>query len=398
MSQSPFSLRSMAEDYDLPLFFILLMIMGFGFLMVASASMGISDKAFSYPFHYLLRQLVFAGLGVVIIIVVAHLPIALWERYSPIFLIVSLGLLIAVLIPGISHTVNGSRRWISLGLVSVEVSEVIKPCFILYLARYISRYREQIQQQFQGLLKPIVLLGMIGVLLLMEPDFGSFTILVMTTLMILFLAQAPLLPFVVFLCFVSLALSSLAVLAPYRLERLMTFLHPWHYAFGAGYQLTQSLMAFGRGGLFGVGLGNSIQKLFYLPEAYTDFIFAIIGEELGLMGALFMIVLFSALIVRILMIGRRAEQTGELFSRFLCYGMGIWLSLQILVNLGVNTGLLPTKGLTLPFISYGGSSLLIDCFVIGLVMRVAKEQKNFEITTQHSTRLEKGRRRSSIQR
>jgi cell division protein FtsW len=370
--------RSYADDrssgsYDLWLIFSVIALMAFGLLMVASASMVISDKQFSYPFHYLLRQATFAGIGIVVAVAVSRIRMEIWERYSSYLLLLALLMLIAVLIPGIGHVVNGSRRWISLGIVSLQVSEVVKLCFILYLAGYISRYEEQICHGFWGFFKPLILLALVGVLLLLEPDFGSLAVLSLTVLMMLFLAGVRLLPFMGLFSLMALAMSSLAIFSPYRLLRLTTFLNPWHHAFGSGYQLTQSLIAFGRGGLFGVGLGNSIQKLFYLPEAHTDFIFAVVAEELGLMGELLLITLFFIIVFRVFKIGRCAQAAGSLFNGFFCYGSALWLALQALINIGVNTGLLPTKGLTFPFVSYGGSSLLINCILVAIAIRIAYE-------------------------
>lgn len=374
MTRTQYSRKQLNGSYDLWLIFSLIGLVCFGLLMVASASMVISDKQFGYPFYYLFRQFAFLGVGLVVAIVASRFSVETWQRYSPFLLLLALLLLIAVLVPGIGHVVNGSRRWISFGVISLQVSEVVKLCFILYLASYISRYEEQIQTQFQGFIKPLAILGIVGVLLLMEPDFGSLAVLSMTVLIMLFLAGVRLMPFVGLFTFMVLAMSALAILSPYRLERLTTFLNPWHNAFGSGYQLTQSLIAFGRGGFFGVGLGNSIQKLFYLPEAHTDFIFAVVAEELGLIGELLLILLFFIVVYRIFLIGRRSD---DLYGAFVCYGGSLWLSLQTLINIGVNTGLLPTKGLTLPFISYGGSSLLVNCLLIGIISRISKETASY---------------------
>lgn len=377
MTRVMLSRKKNTGSYDLCLIIIALALITFGLLMVASTSMVISDKQFAYPFHYLFRQLAYAGVGIVAAIIVMRIPLDLWRRYSPFLLILSLFLLVAVLVPGIGRVVNGSRRWISLGIISVQVSEVVKMCFILYLANYISRYQEHIQTRFLGFLKPLIILSIVGILLLLEPDFGSLAVLSMTVLMMLFLAGVRLMPFVGLFSVMMVSMSALAIFTPYRLQRLTTFLNPWHNPFGSGYQLTQSLIAFGRGGLFGVGLGNSIQKLYYLPEAHTDFIFAVVAEELGLMGESLLIFLFFILIYRIFMIGRHAHRLQKLYSAFVCYGSGLWLALQALINIGVNTGLLPTKGLTLPFISYGGSSLLVNCLLIGIISRIAYETRQY---------------------
>jgi len=361
------------RNYDFWLICTVIALILFGLLMVTSASMVISDKQFGYPFHYLLRQLVFAVISLSAGFVASQCAVTTWQRLSPLLLLICLLLLLLVLIPGIGHMVNGSRRWISLGILSFQVSEIVKLCFILYLASYISRHKELIRNQYQGFIKPVIILAIVGILLLMEPDFGSLAVLSMTVLMMLFLAEARLLPFFSLLLIVIFTMSALAILTPYRLERLTTFLNPWHHAFGSGYQLTQSLIAFGRGGLLGVGLGNSVQKLFYLPEAHTDFIFAVVAEELGLMGVLLLIFLFFILVYRIFLIGQRTHRLGHTYGAFVCYGGGFWLSLQILISIGVNTGLLPTKGLTLPLMSYGGSSLLVNCLLIGIISRIAKE-------------------------
>jgi len=359
--------------YDRWILFTTLALIAFGLLMVASASMVISDKYFGYPFHYLVRQLVFVIIGMGLAWCVTRIPLKLWQRYSSHLLLLSLLLLVAVLVPGIGHVVNGSRRWISLGIISLQVSEAVKFAFIVYLSSYLFRYQNQVKTELIGFIKPLILLGLVGILLLMEPDFGSTAVISMTVLAMLFIAGVRLGPFLGLFALIAAAMSLLAITSPYRLERLTTFLNPWHTAFGSGYQLTQSLIAFGRGGMFGVGLGNSIQKLFYLPEAHTDFIFAVTSEELGFIGALLLIALFVFLIARIFKIGKRAYEAGNVFGRFICYGSALWLSLQMLINIGVNTGVLPTKGLTLPFISYGGSSLLINCVLIGIVLRVAYE-------------------------
>lgn len=278
--------------------------------------------------------------------------------------------------PVIGKTVNGSRRWIQLGFISLQVSEVVKFVTILYLASFLQRYQSEVQKELKGFLKPMLLVGILSGLLLLEPDFGAAVVITMTCLALLFLAGVRLWPFCVLLVLVAGSLILLAILSPYRLQRLTSFLNPWAHQFGSGYQLTQSLIAFGRGGLFGVGLGNSVQKLFYLPEAHTDFLFAVLAEELGLIGEILLMGLFVLLIGRIILIGRRAENSNQLYSAYLAYGIALWLGLQVIINIGVTAGVLPTKGLTLPFISYGGSSLLMNCLAIGVIFRIAYETEN----------------------
>lgn len=362
--------KSVVFSYDRWIMICVLSLLTLGLLMVASASMVISDRRFGYPFHYFIRQLTYLSLGLIITWIATYIPIRVWKKYSGFLFLFSFFLLIAVLVPGIGKVVNGSRRWISFGFISLQVSEAIKSVSILYLASYLQRYQDEVREKLKGFLKPMLLIAILSSLLLLEPDFGAAVVITMTYVALLFLAGVRLWPFCVFLILVALALALLALLSPYRLQRLTTFLNPWRNQFGSGYQLTQSLIAFGRGGLFGVGLGNSVQKLFYLPEAHTDFLFAVLAEELGLVGELLLIVLFALLIGRIVIIGRRAENNSYLFSAYVAYGMALWLSLQALINIGVNAGMLPTKGLTLPFISYGGSSALVNCLVIGIVLRI----------------------------
>lgn len=344
-----------------------------GLLMVASASMVISDRQYGYPFHYLIHQSIYLALGLGFAWIVTKIPIQLWKKCSGYLLLLGFLLLLAVLVPGIGKVVNGSRRWINFGFIFLQVSEAVKFAAILYLASYLQRYQNQVRYELKGFIKPMVLLALIAVLLLMEPDFGAVAVLTITFLVLLFIANVRLWPFCILFLMVGVLLGVLAILSPYRLERLTTFLNPWHTQYGSGYQLTQSLIAFGRGGLFGVGLGNSVQKLYYLPEAHTDFLFAVLAEELGLIGELIVMALFTILVVRIFMLARRAQLSNDLFSAYIAYGIGLWIGLQSMINIGVNVGILPTKGLTLPFISYGGSSMLVNCVVVGIVLRIASE-------------------------
>lgn len=352
-----------------------LAIVALGLLMVASASMVISDRQYGMPFHYLIRQGIYLILGLAIAIAVLQVPIKMWRKYSGHLFLFSFFLLILVLIPHIGYEVNGSRRWIKLGFISFQVSELAKFCVVVYMASYITRHLEEVRTQLSGFIKPMLLLGVIGILLLKEPDFGATFVIFSTALGMLFLAGVRLWQFLVLLVAGGGGLAVLAITSPYRLERLTTFLNPWANQFSSGYQLTQSLIAFGRGGIFGVGLGNSIQKLFYLPEAHTDFLFAVLAEELGLIGEIAVVGLFVILIGRIMLIGRQADQQDEGFSAYLAYGLGIWLAIQVMISIGVNCGLLPTKGLTLPFMSYGGSSILINSVVIAILLRIAYESK-----------------------
>ncbi len=359
--------------YDYWLTLIVFALLAIGILMVASASMVISDHQYHTPFHFLFHQLAYIGAGIFFAIIVLRVPIKFWENFSPYLLLISLLLLIMILIPGVGREVNGSMRWVGFGPFGIQVSELAKFSIIIYIAGFLVRREEEVRTSFTGFLKPMVLLGIIAVLLLLEPDFGALAVIMLTVLGMMFLSGARLLQFILLLLLAAGALAVLAIASPYRLLRLTTFLHPWANQFSSGYQLTQSLIAFGRGGIFGVGLGNSIQKLFYLPEAHTDFLFAVLAEELGLIGELVVIGLFTLLVGRILFIARLAMKTGKKFSAYIAYGFSLWLGLQAMINIGVNSGMLPTKGLTLPFMSYGGTSILFNCIAAAILLRIYNE-------------------------
>ncbi len=359
--------------YDYWLLATVVVILAFGLLMVASASMVISDQRYHTPFHFFSRQLIYVCLAFAVGFVVTRIPLRFWKKIGPQLLILGLVLLIAVLIPGIGRRVNGSMRWIGFGFLGIQVSELAKLIAIIYMAGYLVRHLEEVRTSFSGFLKPMLLFGLVAILLLLEPDFGATTVIMLTVLGMLFLAGARLWQFIILVLVVGGALGLLAVSSPYRLIRLTTFLHPWADQFNSGYQLTQSLIAFGRGGIFGVGLGNSIQKLFYLPEAHTDFLFAVLAEELGIIGQFTVIGLFVFLVGRIFYIGKLAVKIGDQFAALLAYGFAFWFALQAMINIGVNVGILPTKGLTLPFMSYGGSSILLNCIAIAIVLRIYHE-------------------------
>ncbi|MGB6975918.1 MAG: putative lipid II flippase FtsW [Gammaproteobacteria bacterium] len=361
--------------YDRWLLGATLALLALGLLMVASASMVISDRQYGQPFHYLIHQVICLILGLAIGWVVLRIRLEYWQKCSGYLLLFSLLLLIVVLLPGIGHQVNGSSRWFSLSFISFQASELAKFCVIIYLASYLVRHQQAVRQDFIGFIRPMLVLGLVSLLLLMEPDFGATTVIFATVLGVMFLAEMRLWQFIVLFLLVAAGLTLLAFSSPYRMVRLTTFLNPWANPFASGYQLTQSLIAFGRGGLWGVGLGNSIQKLFYLPEAHTDFLFAVIAEELGLIGELIVVGLFAVLVGRTLFIGHIAQRKNQLFVAYLAYGFGLSLGLQVLINIGVNAGVLPTKGLTLPLMSYGGSSMLINCVIIAILLRAAYEAK-----------------------
>lgn len=346
-----------------------------GLLMMTSASIEISDRQMHQPFYFLFKQLIFLTLGLVLGGVVLQVDTTYWEKLSGYLLLGVMCLLALVLIPGIGHSVNGSARWIGYGPLTFQVSELTKLMVVVYMAGYLVRHADEVQNHLSGFLKPMFVLGVIAVLLLREPDFGATVVVVATSLGVMFLAGMQLRHFIALFSFVLGALAVIAISAPYRLARLTTFLDPWARPFDTGYQLTQSLIAFGRGGWWGVGLGKSIQKMFYLPEAHTDFLFAVIAEELGLLGMLLVLVLFLLLTYRIFLIGREAQRLNRYFAGFMAYGFGLWIAIQFTVSIGVNSGLLPTKGLTLPLMSYGGSSVLVNCIVIAILLRIDHENR-----------------------
>lgn len=341
-----------------------------GLVAIASASIEYGDWTFDNPWFHTIRHSAYLLLAACIALVAYRVPIEVWQKTSPWWLLIAFALLMLVLIPGIGRNVNGSQRWLPLGPFTIQPSEVAKFALVLYTAGFLVRHGESVRQHWEGMAKPVGVLGLVGLLLLLEPDFGATVIASGTVFGMLFLAGARLF---YILLLVGAALGALALMvisAPYRLQRLTAYTDPWSDPYGSGFQLIQSLIAYGRGDWFGVGLGNSIQKLFYLPEAHTDFVFSIWAEETGFLGALLVIALYALMIGRIMFIGRRAQQLAEDFSAYVCYGVALIFAGQAFVNMGVSSGLLPTKGLTLPFISYGGSSLIVSCTMLAVVLRI----------------------------
>lgn len=361
--------------YDKWFVITLLTIIFSGLLMMTSASIVVSNKLLHQPFYFLIKQLVFLAIGLSIGFYIIRIEISTWEKIRGYLLLVTLLLLALVLIPGVGHSINGSMRWIGFGPLGFQVSELAKFVVVIYMAGYLVQHNNEIQERFSGFVKPMLILGTIALLLLKEPDFGATVVITVTTLGMLFLAGMRVRNFAFLFSFVLSALAIIAISAPYRMARLTGFLNPWARPFDTGYQLTQSLIAFGRGGWFGMGLGKSIQKMFYLPEAYSDFLFAVIAEELGFVGAVAVIALYVILVWRIFVIGKTAQKLGKHYAGYLAYGFGLWLSIQFIVSIGVNSGLLPTKGLTLPLMSYGGSSLLINCIMIAVLLRIDHENR-----------------------
>jgi cell division protein FtsW len=367
--------RTRLPRMDYPLLFSAVVLTLLGLVMVASASITIADRELGQPFYYAVRQLVYIGAGGLAGVGVYRLRLTLVEQGGLLLLLMAFVLLLAVLVPGVGTEVNGSVRWLNAGLFRLQVSEPAKLMMLIYLASYLTRHGEEVRTQVSGFIKPLVLLALAAILLLLEPDFGATVVMLATTMAMIFIAGVRLWQFGGMLGLGGLSLGGLAVSSPYRMERLTTFLDPWRHPFDSGFQLTQSLIAIGRGEWFGVGLGASIQKLFYLPEAHTDFVFAVLAEELGLLGVCVVITLYAVLVWRAFLIANQAEMAGNAFASLLAYGIGTWIGLQGFINMGVNMGLLPTKGLTLPLMSYGGSSMVVVCAAIGLLLRVDYETR-----------------------
>ena len=354
---------------------LLALLLGFGLVMMASASVEIAGGRHNDPFFFLKRQAVFMALGLAGLLATLHIPLHRWQHRSGLLLLLAFALLALVLVPGVGHTVNGSTRWIDLGFFRLQPSELAKPLMVIYLAAFMARYQDAVRQRWAGFLWPLLVLLGLAALLYFESDHGAMVIMLLTGLCMLFIGGVKLHRFAVMLLPCLAAVFYLVTSRPYIVDRLSSFLNPWaaEHVYGPGYQLTQALIAFGRGGWFGVGLGNSVQKQYFLPEAHNDFVLAIIGEELGLVGVAAVIALFCLLVFKAVAIGRRALGQGDLFTGYAAYGIGLLFAAQALINIGVNTGLLPTKGLTLPFISYGGASLVVSCVMMGLLVRADYE-------------------------
>jgi len=347
-----------------------------GLILLTSASITVGERSAGQPFFYLQQQLFAVAVGLAVSWGVLKLPTDTWERLGPLLAVGSIGLLLLVLIPGLGHTVNGSTRWLAVGGVSVlQVSEPARLLMLMYLAGYAVRRRSELSASLQGFLMPMLLVALTCLLLMLEPDFGGTVVMLLIAMAILFVAGARIRHFALLIGLVASALIALTLASPYRMARVTGFLDPWADPFDSGFQLTQSLIAIGSGGLFGVGLGASVQKLFYLPEAHTDFVFAVFAEEFGLFGSAILIALFSFLVWRILRVARDAAERDRYYQAYMGFGIAVWIGCQALINIGVNMGVLPTKGLTLPLISYGRSSLVVMLIALALVLRIDYENR-----------------------
>lgn len=359
-------------------------LMCIGLVMMTSASMDIGAQKYNSPFFHFQRHSMYMIIAISVAWVVSRVPLQFWFKYGWAFLLLSMVLLSVVLIPGIGKEVNGSRRWLVLGPFTLQASEVAKICVLFYMAGYLQRRQDEVQQHWMGFLKPIIVLIVLIVMLLSEPDFGSVVVLMGCTMGLIFLAGVRMGQFASMILLSLGAVVAMAMSSEYRMRRLLAFQDPWADQFSSGYQLVQSLIAFGRGEWFGVGLGHSVQKLFYLPEAHTDFVFAILAEELGLVGVVATISLFAILVAGLIRLSHRAMGANQPFMAYIAAGAGLIIAGQVFINIGVTSGLLPTKGLTLPFVSFGGSSLIACCCLIALAYRIQYELLNGSSMTPQS--------------
>jgi len=355
-----------------------------GLIMVASSSMPVAERLFDDPFHFVERHLIYICLSLGVAVITMSIPMSLWQKHSGHLLLVGILLLLVVLVIG--RTVNGSTRWIVVGPITIQAAEPAKLFFFCYLSAYLVRRRDEVMENVKGFAKPLIVFGVLGALLLMQPDLGTIIVMFVTTFGLLFLAGAKLWQFACVSAVGISLLSALAYFSPYRWARVTGFLDPWQDPFGSGYQLTQSLMAYGRGEILGQGLGNSIQKLEYLPEAHTDFVMAVVAEEFGFIGISVILLLSMFLVIKALLLGRSAVQKEKYFEGFFAYAIGIWISFQAAVNVGASAGIVPTKGLTMPLLSYGGSSMIVMTMSVVILMRIDHEMRVQSIQATSSKR------------
>ena len=370
--------RAQLAEYDQGLVWAAILLLGLGLVMVYSASIAIAEGSRvtgHQPMYYLMRHALFVAIGIAVGVAAFQVPLRLWQQAAPYLFLIGAGLLILVLLPGVGREVNGSQRWISLHFLTVQPSELVKLAAVLYAADYTARKAAHMDSFRKGFLPMLVVMLVVGWLLLREPDFGSFVVITVIAMGILFLGGMNWKLFAGLFALLLVGFMLLILASPYRLQRVAGFMDPWADAYGTGYQLSHALIAFGRGEWLGVGLGASVEKLFYLPEAHTDFLLAVIAEELGFVGVAAIIAAFTWIVTRAFMIGRRAAALERYFSALVAQGIGLWIGVQAIINIGVNTGMLPTKGLTLPLVSFGGSALVATCCALAVLLRVDWENR-----------------------
>ena len=365
--------------FDRTLLFTVMLLVAYGFVMIASASMPVGERIYSNHYHFIMRHGVFICLALVAAAIVVQVPMDKWQKYNGFLLLSSILLLIVVLLIG--RTVNGAQRWIVLGPINIQAAEPAKLFFFAYLSSYLVRKHEEVLTHVKGFAKPLVVFFVAAVLLLKQPDLGTVVVMFITTLSLLFLAGAKLWQFFALILTGVSAIGLLIWMEPYRVNRITSFLDPWADPYGTGYQLTQSLMAYGRGDWFGQGLGNSVQKLAYLPEAHTDFVMAVLAEELGLIGVLAILALLLIVVFKAMLIGQKALKNGRAFEGYFALSIGVWFSFQTMVNVGGTAGALPTKGLTFPLVSYGGSSLIVMFIAVAVLLRIDHELRMCNLHT-----------------
>lgn len=364
-------------DLDQGLIWTVVFLLGLGLVMVYSASIAIADagRGAGGAGYYLIRHVAYLAVGLLLGLLAFLVPMRAWQKYAVHLLAFGTLLLVLVLIPGIGLEVNGSRRWMSLFVVNFQPSELMKFFVVIYAAGYVVRKASYLGSFREGFLPMLLIMSIVGTLLLLEPDFGAFVVVTVLIMVILFLGGMSLKLYAGLICFLLISLGLLILDEPYRMDRIIAFMDPWADPGGKGYQLSHALIAFGRGEWLGVGLGASVEKLFYLPEAHTDFLFAVLAEELGFVGVLAVIMLFGWLIIRAFVIGRQANKLDCHYSALVAQGIGVWIGLQAFINMGVNMGVLPTKGLTLPLMSFGGSSITVICIALAVLLRVDWENR-----------------------
>lgn len=364
-------------DFDQALVWSAVLLLSIGLIMIYSASIAIAEAQFGADRagYYLLRHSAYLAVGLLLGLITFQVPMRIWQKYVTYLFMISVFMLALVLVPGIGHEVNGSQRWISLYVVNIQPSEFVKLFMVMYAADYVSRKAADLNSFLKGFLPITAVLSIVGFLLLMEPDFGAFFVVTALVMSILFLGGVSLKIFTALIVILAIGLYELILSSEYRMARVVAFMDPWADPYGKGYQLSHALIAFGRGEWFGVGLGGSVEKLFYLPEAHTDFLLSVLAEELGFVGVAAVILLFIWLIMRAFVIGRLAAKLGNPFSALVAQGIGIWIGVQALINMGVNMGVLPTKGLTLPLLSFGGSSITANCIALAVILRIDWENR-----------------------
>ncbi|TAJ82847.1 MAG: putative lipid II flippase FtsW [Gallionellaceae bacterium] len=375
---SPGYPRRVMADYDTVLTWIVAALLAIGLVMVYSASIATAEagKFTGYqPAYYLMRHAIFIMVGLLAGIVVFQVPTQTWQNLAPYLFLFGVVLLILVLLPGVGRAVNGSRRWLSLSVINLQPSELMKLFAVLYAADYTVRKGAVKDSLSKAFFPMFGVMALVGMLLLLEPDMGAFVVILAIAMCTLWLGGFNLKIFGGLVIALPVAFAALILSSPYRMQRVIGFMDPWSDPYGKGYQLSHALIAFGRGEWFGVGLGASVEKLFYLPEAHTDFLLAVIAEELGFFGVCAVIALFGWLIVRAFAIGRQAAMEGRLFAALVAQGIAVWLGVQAMINIGVNMGVLPTKGLTLPFLSFGGSGVVVNCVAVAVLLRIDYENR-----------------------